>query len=101
MPGAIDNMTIYSHIVVMKSTKVADLKAHLSAYLREVRRGGEILILDRATPIAKMIPYREKGRGLVISPPRMPLTKLRGVQGVRPKVPFDPVEALTEDRGRR
>jgi prevent-host-death family protein len=35
---------------------VADLKNGLSRYLREVRRGEEILIKDRNVPIAKIIP---------------------------------------------
>jgi prevent-host-death family protein len=40
----------------MKQTGVAELKARLSEFLRAVRNGESITILDRHTPIAKMIP---------------------------------------------
>jgi prevent-host-death family protein len=40
----------------MKSVNVAALKNHLSAYLNEVRAGQEILVRDRQTPIARILP---------------------------------------------
>ncbi len=40
----------------MKTVNVADLKNGLSKYLRDVRRGEEILIKDRNLPIAKIVP---------------------------------------------
>jgi prevent-host-death family protein len=43
-----------------KKVKISDLKAHLSAHLRRVRRGGEIIVLDRDTPVAKIVPFEEK-----------------------------------------
>lgn len=45
----------------MTSVSVSDLKANLSRYLREVRRGGEIQVLDRGRPVARLIPEREAG----------------------------------------
>ena len=38
----------------MKTVSVSELKAHLAGYLREVRRGGEVQILDRGVPIARL-----------------------------------------------
>lgn len=38
----------------MKTVSVSELKAHLSRYLREVRRGGEVQILDRGVPVARL-----------------------------------------------
>ncbi len=38
----------------MKSVSVSQLKAQLSRYLREVRRGGEIQVLDRGVPVARL-----------------------------------------------
>lgn len=77
----LDNMTIYSYHMVMKTVKVAELKAHLSAYLRLVRRGHAVVVLDRETPIARLEPYRTEGellrfrRPLPAAPPlrRLPL----------------------------
>ena len=40
----------------MRSVNVATLKNRLSSYLRDVRRGEEILIRDRNVPIAKIVP---------------------------------------------
>ena len=38
----------------MKTVSISDLKAHLSRYVREVRRGGEVQILDRGVPVARL-----------------------------------------------
>ena len=40
----------------MASVQIADLKNNLSAYLRKVRTGEEVIICDRKSPIAKIIP---------------------------------------------
>lgn len=42
----------------MTRTSVTDLKARLSRYLREVRRGGEVEILDRGVPVARLTGIR-------------------------------------------
>ena len=42
----------------MKSVSVTDLKAHLSKYLRMVRRGSEVQILERGVPIARLVGLR-------------------------------------------
>ena len=41
-------------MVRMKAVSVSELKAHLSKYLREVRRGGEIQVLERGVPVARL-----------------------------------------------
>jgi prevent-host-death family protein len=38
----------------MDTVSVSDLKARLSKYLRIVRRGGEVQVLDRGVPIARI-----------------------------------------------
>lgn len=40
----------------MRSVKIADLKNRLTQYLREVRKGQEIVVCDRNRPIAKIVP---------------------------------------------
>ena len=40
-----------------KGVGVADLKAHLSLHLRKVRRGQTVTVLDRDTPIARIVPF--------------------------------------------
>ncbi len=36
---------------------IADLKAHLSQHLRRVRAGRAITVVDRETPVARIVPY--------------------------------------------
>lgn len=40
----------------MSTASISDLKANLSRYLREVRRGGEVQVLDRGMPVARLVP---------------------------------------------
>ncbi len=40
----------------MASVQIADLKNNLSAYLRKVRTGEEVIICDRKSPVAKIVP---------------------------------------------
>ncbi len=42
--------------------KTAELKAHLSAYLRSVREeGASYVVLDRKTPVARLVPLDAEG----------------------------------------
>lgn len=41
------------------SIGVADLKAHLSGYLAQVRAGQELVITDHGRPVARLVPVRE------------------------------------------
>jgi prevent-host-death family protein len=41
----------------MKTVQIGDLKNHLSAHLRDVREGEEIIVRDRNLPVARIIPY--------------------------------------------
>jgi prevent-host-death family protein len=38
---------------------IAELKAHLSEYVRAAQKGGEIIIKDRQTPVAKLVPIEQ------------------------------------------
>ena len=41
----------------MTEVRIADLKARLSEHLRAVRNGGTVTVLDRNTPVARIIPF--------------------------------------------
>ena len=43
-------------MVMMSTVSISELKANLSRYLREVRRGGEVQVLDRGAPVARLVP---------------------------------------------
>jgi prevent-host-death family protein len=40
----------------MNRAGVAELKARLASYLKQVKSGNEILITDRGSPVAKLVP---------------------------------------------
>ena len=40
----------------MQTTSITELKNSLSAYLRSVKAGEEVLITDRGRPIARLVP---------------------------------------------
>jgi prevent-host-death family protein len=42
----------------MRTVNISNLKARLSAHIRLVREGEEVLICDRNKPVAKIIPLR-------------------------------------------
>ena len=46
--------------MVMKQVRIAELKAKLSEFLRAVRGGESIAVLDRNTAIAQIVPIRER-----------------------------------------
>lgn len=39
----------------MRTAKISELKAKLSAHIEYVKRGEEVLILDRNTPVARLV----------------------------------------------
>jgi prevent-host-death family protein len=41
----------------MRTVKIGKLKNQLSAYLRHVRNGEEVLVLDRDKPVARILPF--------------------------------------------
>ena len=38
------------------TASISELKANLSRYVNEVRRGGEVQVLDRGMPVARLAP---------------------------------------------
>ncbi len=47
----------------MNSVNIADLKNNLSRYLARVREGAELTVLDRDTPVARILPFATRGGG--------------------------------------
>ena len=41
----------------MGTVRIAELKSRLSEHLRSVRKGRTLTVLDRDTPVARIIPY--------------------------------------------
>ena len=91
-------MTCHDYHQVMKRVGIADLKAHLSEHLRTVRRGDDLLVMDRGTPVARIVPV-EPVAPLAIRP------ATRDLQSVKlpPPLPYavDSLGALLEERAER
>jgi prevent-host-death family protein len=94
----VDEVTCHDYNMVMKNVGIADLKARLSEYLNEVRKGRTLTVLDRRTPVARIVPYsaaeplevrRATRRARDIALPRPPSRNT------------DSLAVLVEDRGRR
>jgi prevent-host-death family protein len=82
----------------MKQVHIAELKAHLSEYLRAVRGGQTIAILDRDTPVAHLVPIANRTK-LKIRMPAPDAPPLNRVPLPKPlKVGIDIVDLLLEER---
>ncbi len=82
----------------MKTVRIAALKARLSEYLRAVRRGETIAVLDRETRVAEIVPVRlantlrvRKPAAGAPPPNRVPLPKVSASK-------IDVVQVLLETR---
>jgi prevent-host-death family protein len=81
----------------MKGVGIADLKARLSHYLRAVRKGRTLTVLDRGTPVARIVPC-------TIEPieVRRAVRRLRDLPvPPRPSMPTNSLAVLLDDRRRR
>ena len=90
-------MTIHDYNVVMTTVRIAELKARLSEHLRSVRNGRTLTVLDRDTPVARIVPYAAE-----------PIEMRRATRRLRdlalppaPASPTDSLAVLLEDRRRR
>ena len=81
----------------MSEVGIAELKARLSEHLRSVRNGGTLTVLDRETPIARIVPYAPQPLEI-----RKATRRLRDLKlPPKPSKPTDSVAVLLEDRRRR
>ncbi|GJL64423.1 MAG: hypothetical protein NPIRA04_30770 [Nitrospirales bacterium] len=83
----------------MKNIGIADLKSHLSEHLRHVRQGKNLTILDRDTPIARVVPIQEQGSVLKVRSPLPHSPKLQQTPLPPPlRLRKDIVSLLLEER---
>jgi antitoxin (DNA-binding transcriptional repressor) of toxin-antitoxin stability system len=85
----------------MKKANVSELKAKLSAYLAEVRNGDTVIVCDRKTPIAQMIPFDAGTSDIQIQEASRPVSELFKGQAVRLRKRVNVEIALREARGER
>ncbi len=85
--------------MAMGRVRVADLKDHLSRYLRQAEAGSEIEVTHRDRPIARILPVRQ--RRVPVIPPRRDLAALLRRRFPRARWGVPSLELLLEERGRR
>jgi prevent-host-death family protein len=81
----------------MSDVRIADLKARLSEHLRTVRNGGTLTVLDRDTPVARIVPYAAAPLEIRKAKRRVRDLKLPA----KPAKRTDSAAVLLEDRRRR
>ncbi len=81
----------------MKTVGIAQLKARLSEHLKSVRKGRTLTVLDRDTPVARIIPYAAEP--LEVRRATRRLSDL--VPPPPPAVPTNSLAVLLDDRHRR
>jgi prevent-host-death family protein len=85
----------------MKRTNVAELKAHLSEYLRAAETGQTIEILVRDRPVARLVPLEPEDALLELAPAEGPFTDVRKLRFEPIALPIGSLEALRLERGER
>lgn len=97
------NVTIDDYLMVMTNhVRIAELKSRLSEYVRRVRRGQTIVVLDRDTPVARLEPVGADLSRLVVREPAAGAPRLRDIRFPPPlKTKRDILTLLAEERGER
>jgi prevent-host-death family protein len=91
-------MTTCSHNMAMRQVRIAELKARLSEYLHIVRRGETIAVLDRDTPVAQIVPVRDRSTLRVRKPAPGTPAPNHVLLPKAPKLNVDVVQLLLEER---
>lgn len=100
---SLPDVTCHDYLVTMTkkdrtTVGVAELKARLSAYLREARRGHSVTICDRDTPVARLVPA-DNTSPLIVRPGSAAFPSLQAVPLPPPlRGDVDAVALLLEDR---
>jgi prevent-host-death family protein len=101
IPRVVAIVTISGHHRTMKHVKVSELKAKLSARLAEVRAGEMVVVCDRDTPIARIVPLEDGLDDLVVEEPTLPRSALNRLPVPRLRGHVDIVAILRESRDQR
>ena len=84
----------------MKTVKIAALKNALSATLRRVEAGEEVVVTDRDRPIAVLRAVEDE-EGFTLVPASVPFARVRAKKYPPTRVPVDSLAAPLEERGSR
>jgi prevent-host-death family protein len=82
----------------MKHVRIAELKDRLSEHLRAVERGGEVVVMDRNRPIARIVPIPTPGKHVRVTQPIRDFAEIRDRRRARAGWPIDSTRLLLEER---
>lgn len=82
-----------------RPVRIAELKANLSAYLRRVKRGETVTVMERDTPVAQLVPIEASHAPIRIRRARGHFGEVRLPPPLRTR--SDIVTLLLEERGER
>ena len=84
--------------MVMKQVRIAELKSKLSEFLRSVQHGESLVVLDRNTAIAHIVPIRGRSELRVRKPASGTPTPNRVPLPKSPQLKLDVLDLLLEER---
>jgi len=85
----------------MRRATISELKGKLSEHLRAAEAGETIEVMDRARPIAHVVPIQRDISALELIAAERPFASVRNLR-VRPvRLSMTSLEALRRDRGSR
>lgn len=90
-------MTTHDYHVTMTMVRIADLKARLSEHLRRVRQGHTLTVLDRDTPVARIVPWTVEALEIR----QATRSHVHLTPSVAPTSPTDSLAVLLDDRHAR
>ena len=85
----------------MKRVAISELKSHLSEHLRSAEAGETIEVMDRARPIARVVPVEHAPAGVELIPAVRPFSAVRTLRLPRARITMTSLEALRRDRAER
>ncbi|MBI5298789.1 MAG: type II toxin-antitoxin system prevent-host-death family antitoxin [Deltaproteobacteria bacterium] len=88
---------MWSH-VVMTQVKIAQFKSQLSGFLKRVRAGETLIVTDRETPIAQVLPYQTPSDRLTILAAKQTPKMLKKIKVPKARKGTDSLKVLLEER---
>lgn len=85
----------------IETVKISDFKAHLAAYLRQVKAGQEIELLDRGSPVARLVSATSESVVSILMPKKEPTGLAKLKSQVKNSFTGEVMDILNQERDRR
>lgn len=85
----------------MRPRRSRSRRSASSRHLAQVRRGVTVIVCNRQTPIARLVPYAEAHDEFTVHEPTASTADLKRVTGIKVKRAVDVVRILGDSRDQR